>query len=64
MSARKEINKQLYDAVKRNEVETVTCLVRRGADVNARGGTLVCVVSSNVCIVYKMKSRQNRIGLF
>ncbi|XP_062523709.1 ankyrin-3-like isoform X3 [Corticium candelabrum] len=43
MSARKEINKQLYDAVKRNEVETVTCLVRRGADVNARGGTLEMV---------------------
>ncbi|XP_062523757.1 uncharacterized protein LOC134198392 isoform X2 [Corticium candelabrum] len=38
MSAREEINKQLYDAVKRNEVETVTHLIKRGADVNTRGG--------------------------
>ena len=50
MSARKEMNKQLYDAVKRNEVETVTSLIERGADVNARGYSWVCVVISNVCI--------------
>ena len=43
MSARKEINKQLYDAVERNEVETVTRLIKRGADVNTCGGILVCV---------------------
>ena len=50
MSARKEIDKQLYDAVERNEVETVTHLIKRGADVNTRCGRLVCVVCSNVCI--------------
>ena len=50
MSAREEINKQLYDAVKRNEVETVTHLIKRGADVNTRGGIWVCAVCSNVRI--------------
>ena len=50
MSAREEINKQLYDAMERNKVKTVTRLIRRGADVNTRGEILVCVVCSNVCI--------------
>ena len=50
MFARKEIDKQLYYAVERNEVETVTRLIKRGADVNTRGGRWVCVVCSNVCI--------------
>ncbi|XP_062523193.1 putative ankyrin repeat protein RF_0381, partial [Corticium candelabrum] len=38
MSTRKEINKQLYYAVDRSDVETVTRLIKRGADVNTRGG--------------------------
>ena len=50
MFARKKINKQLYDAVERNDVETVTRLIKRGADVNTRRGIWVCVVCSNVCI--------------
>ena len=50
MSERKRINKQLHDAVERNEVETVTRLIKKGADVNARVGRRVCVVCSNVCI--------------
>ena len=50
MSARKEINKQLYDAVEGDEVETVTRLIKRGADVNTRDWFGVCVVCSNVCI--------------
>ncbi|XP_062498833.1 poly [ADP-ribose] polymerase tankyrase-1-like isoform X2 [Corticium candelabrum] len=36
MSAREEIDKRLYDAVERNEVETVTRLIERGADVDTR----------------------------
>ena len=50
MSTRKEINKQLYYAVDRSDVETVTRLIKRGADVNTRGGFQVCVVSFIVCI--------------
>ena len=50
MSACKEMNKQLFDAVERNEVEAVTRLIKSGADVNTRRWSGVCVVSSNVCI--------------
>ena len=50
MPARKKIHKQLFDAVKRNEMETVTRLIHKGADVNTCGGEWVCVVCSNVCI--------------
>ena len=50
MSAREEIDKQLYVAVRRNEVETVTHLIKSGADVDTRGGLGVCAVCSNVCI--------------
>ncbi|XP_062498948.1 ankyrin repeat and SAM domain-containing protein 3-like [Corticium candelabrum] len=50
MSARKEMNKQLYDAVKRNEVETVTSLIERGADVNARGYSWGWTVLIQACV--------------
>ncbi|XP_062523602.1 acyl-CoA-binding domain-containing protein 6-like [Corticium candelabrum] len=49
MFARKKINKQLYDAVQRNDVETVTRLIKRGADVNTRRGRLNRTVLIEAC---------------
>ncbi|XP_062498836.1 ankyrin repeat domain-containing protein 54-like isoform X1 [Corticium candelabrum] len=50
MFARKKINKQLYDAVERNDVETVTRLIKRGADVNTRRGIWNVTVLMKACL--------------
>lgn len=42
MATIEELNEQLYDAVRRNDAKRATDLLRRGADVNTRGGIGVC----------------------
>lgn len=42
MARTEDLNVQLYDAVVRNDMRSAADLLRRGADVNTRGGVGVC----------------------
>ena len=44
-----EMKIEMYEAVERGDIESVTRLLDNGVDIN-RGYYGVCVVSSNVCI--------------
>ena len=47
-----EMKKELWVAVCRGDIESVTRLLELEVDINSRDSWGVCVVSSNVCIGY------------
>ena len=45
-----EMKKELCEAVKRGDIQSVTRLLQLSVDINTRDEAGVCVVSYNVCI--------------
>ena len=58
--ASRNLNDQLYDAVERNDVNEAKELLKRGGDVNSRGGLrLVCFTMRMYVFCFKMITKHD-----